>query len=1101
MPTAIRWSRLGLNRVQVNQAVKTSLMAANVAEMSAAETSEKLAAIYATYRLNIGDLPVVLSRLNAISNRYNVTNKDLLEGLVRVAGVAKQSGMELRDLEGIIGAVTGATGRPGQEVGNALKFVITRLAAPETMKGLMDNFDIDLTDSNGDLKQMSQIFAELAAIYPTLNNAQKQLFLKLTAGSRQASRFALVLDQYRQSQILAAEAGFDSASAYQENIKILESLQSRLESLKAAWTGLFTTMGDAGAFDFVEKRLRAIQGLIQEITGGGADTAKKRPFKINDPRVAETVENLGGDWDDVWGTRDDFSRESVMRTVAEIDKAIKARKKFAEENADTIGNVPMVERLGMGGGAALADNTAKISEQALITYNPNTKFKFEMFKNLEEAEKVREKLLAALADEGDNGAIDAISAMTAEVDALRERLGSLQRSANVFDSLNEGIRNGSVDRQTMVRDFENGAHLMLNLEDGATQYGDAIARFYKLLEAGDTAGIAALAEEISGLFKGDLGSTGNNLEQAMKPALDNLRAKLVEIDKKRRDIIAGPQGNNAEQRQQRQDNLEKIQGDYKAVQSAIEQVTQAQERFNKSAYSFDASANINKYFADLMAQAEAVAEAFKDFAPDADNDPVERIFQRRRQAVGSGVAWLKQTRDETLIRREVEKSGALAKIKAANNIISEGGEDLEILQQKKRARENEERRRNGSLNLTNIENSKRAIPMFEQYAAEATDSADKEYWEGRANDERAVLAKEEAEAAKHAESVAAKQAEIAAAKKIVEEQQRILDQQDEAVQLSESRLLQAEQELEVLLRKLDYEERIAAIQRASTDASRKADNSSQAWRFGEEESDKDRNQAQLAIERAARGLDAARGLPKDNIAGKAAISGQVLQDEATARGALEAVERRQYEIDAARKQIAIDTVKAMREQTEEASKRLMLASREDQLRAAALARTIRDTGPVQDKEFFALSQESRQAMVNYLPNQAPDMLNEAKASAAKARRDLDAEQGRITSTIGNLRGALDDLAKRITAASKSGGPLDIIPSPPPKPVQDSANTPRDASPLVNLQVGDVNVTVKIADEMEKIMAGSVRRMVVSELRAMEARLNRPPVPNAQGSVE
>ena len=58
----------------------------------------------------------------------------MLEGIVRVAGVAKEAGLELRDLEGMIGAVTGATGRPGQEVGNALKFVVTRLAAPETMK-------------------------------------------------------------------------------------------------------------------------------------------------------------------------------------------------------------------------------------------------------------------------------------------------------------------------------------------------------------------------------------------------------------------------------------------------------------------------------------------------------------------------------------------------------------------------------------------------------------------------------------------------------------------------------------------------------------------------------------------------------------------------------------------------------------------------------------------------------------------------------------------------------------------------------------------------------------------------------------------------------
>lgn len=77
-----------------------------------------------------------------LSNRYNVTNKDLLEGIVRVAGVAKQSGLALRDVEGIIGAVTGATGRPGQEAGNALKFVVTRLGDPKVMEDMKKNFNM-----------------------------------------------------------------------------------------------------------------------------------------------------------------------------------------------------------------------------------------------------------------------------------------------------------------------------------------------------------------------------------------------------------------------------------------------------------------------------------------------------------------------------------------------------------------------------------------------------------------------------------------------------------------------------------------------------------------------------------------------------------------------------------------------------------------------------------------------------------------------------------------------------------------------------------------------------------------------------------------------
>ena len=71
--------------------------------------------------------------------------------------------------------------------------------------------------------------------------------------------------------------------------------------------------------------------------------------------------------------------------------------------------------------------------------------------------------------------------MTSDVNSLRERLGGLERAAGVFDSLDKSIASGSVDRKTLVRDFEDIAALLPNMEGGTDLYTNSVERFYKIL--------------------------------------------------------------------------------------------------------------------------------------------------------------------------------------------------------------------------------------------------------------------------------------------------------------------------------------------------------------------------------------------------------------------------------------------------------------------------------------------------------------------------------------------------------------------------------------------------------------------------------------------
>lgn len=273
MESAIQWSRLGLNRVQVLEAVRVSLMGANVAEISASEATEHLSSLMRVYGLNVRQLSSALGMLNATSNTFNVTNKDLLDGITRTSSAARQAGLSLAELIGFIGAGVGATGQTGSNIGNSMKSLIGAMAAPEKQKLIREKFNFETTDAQGDLKDMSSLMAELYVHFQKLNEAQKQSFIFNVAGKNQASRVTALLDNYIKAQSLAIQSLLGLNSAETENQKIRDTAKAQLQGLITEFERLAVTIGGTtgslGLFSSVVTALRDSLTLLSA-SGGAA---------------------------------------------------------------------------------------------------------------------------------------------------------------------------------------------------------------------------------------------------------------------------------------------------------------------------------------------------------------------------------------------------------------------------------------------------------------------------------------------------------------------------------------------------------------------------------------------------------------------------------------------------------------------------------------------------------------------------------------------------------------------------------------------------------------------------------------------------------------
>ena len=264
MDSAISWARLGLNRVQINEAVRLSLMAANVAELTAAESTEHLQAIMKNYGLTLGELAGKLGSMNQISNIYNVTNADMLQGVSRTAAVAKQAGLSFEELLGILGATIGATKQTGANIGNAIKSITLSLSNPSLQKKLRLQFGFEAT-SGGDIKSLSTLLGELFVKYQKMANLQRQSLLFAVGGKTQASRLASILDNYVQSQVLAINAQLHLNSAEQENLNITTALKAQLQGVVTEWERFAIVQGNNGgakALGEIATALRNVLGLL-----------------------------------------------------------------------------------------------------------------------------------------------------------------------------------------------------------------------------------------------------------------------------------------------------------------------------------------------------------------------------------------------------------------------------------------------------------------------------------------------------------------------------------------------------------------------------------------------------------------------------------------------------------------------------------------------------------------------------------------------------------------------------------------------------------------------------------------------------------------------
>jgi len=194
-----------------------------------------------------GESIKLLNQLNTIENRSSATMAQMTMVMNQFASSAKLAGDEITFMAAASATLIEAGEEQGK-AGRALKMIYARLGA-DTGKNseILRKFGIETKINGNELRSLEDIVADVAAIYPSLTNAQRLQIAQAVAGNDHYVRAIKLFEgQARtlQLQTMAVQE-LDTAESelnkrFEDNAFLLVQAESRLKNANAAMGELFT---------------------------------------------------------------------------------------------------------------------------------------------------------------------------------------------------------------------------------------------------------------------------------------------------------------------------------------------------------------------------------------------------------------------------------------------------------------------------------------------------------------------------------------------------------------------------------------------------------------------------------------------------------------------------------------------------------------------------------------------------------------------------------------------------------------------------------------------------------------------------------------------
>jgi TP901 family phage tail tape measure protein len=265
---ALELARQGLSTEETLKRINDALILSRLSGLDAQQSVEGLTAAFNSFKETGITTSEILNKLVVVSQKYSVSERDLIEGLKRSASVADQAGVSFDELVGIITTVQERTARGGAVIGNAFKTIFARIQDTGALQDL-SNLGIQVTDLEGKVLPATKILQNLGAEFNNLSQLEQADIAKKLGGVYQLSNLLAAVkdlssEQSKYNDIVKLSAGATN-EAYQKNAALNETLASLINKVSVSAQQLGATLGKIGITDSLKGLLSFFNNILEGI--------------------------------------------------------------------------------------------------------------------------------------------------------------------------------------------------------------------------------------------------------------------------------------------------------------------------------------------------------------------------------------------------------------------------------------------------------------------------------------------------------------------------------------------------------------------------------------------------------------------------------------------------------------------------------------------------------------------------------------------------------------------------------------------------------------------------------------------------------------------
>lgn len=290
------FARLGYSISEATKLAEAASIYKNVGDGidSVSQATESIISTMKAFGIEADNSMAIVDKFNEVGNNFAISSTGIGEALQRSASALYESGNTLDESIGLITAANSVIQNP-EQVGTALKTLSLRLRgakveleeAGEDVDGMADSVSslqakllalthgkVDIMADASTFKNTTQILREMSKAWEDMTDIERSAALELMGGKRQANILASIIKNYDTVDSVIESSINSQNSAYEENIKWMDSIEGKMTKFNNAVQLLWQdTLGSNAIKDVVDLGTGLVKildtiGVIPSILGG-----------------------------------------------------------------------------------------------------------------------------------------------------------------------------------------------------------------------------------------------------------------------------------------------------------------------------------------------------------------------------------------------------------------------------------------------------------------------------------------------------------------------------------------------------------------------------------------------------------------------------------------------------------------------------------------------------------------------------------------------------------------------------------------------------------------------------------------------------------------